>query len=276
MFKYTKIPADTFKKLVMNAGIMCRNFDPDTREASNQIGATTGGLTINCTPTFVDFGDDIDNCPKNMKELKEITEYDCNISGTLLTIDNNGAKMLLGAADLDSSTGKIAPRFELKDEDFNDVWFIGDYSDENTGATAGCIAIHILNALNTSGFSLKTADKGKGQFAFTMTGHVSMDDQDTVPFELYIMSEASDTPFIVLDKHTLTLTVNEEFTMGYEVNPAGSTVTWASSAGGKASVTAAGKIKGLEAGSTVITASITDDGVTYEDTCTVVVEESEG
>ena len=64
--------------------------------------------------------------------------------------------------------------------------------------------------------------------------------------------------------------------MGYEVNPAGSTVTWASSAGGKASVTEAGKIKGLEAGSTVIKASITDDGVTYEDTCTVVVEASEG
>jgi hypothetical protein len=69
MFKYTKIPTDTFQKLVINAGIICKNFDPATGEASNQIGATTGGLSIAVVPEYSDFGEDIDNCPKNMMEL---------------------------------------------------------------------------------------------------------------------------------------------------------------------------------------------------------------
>lgn len=268
--KYSQIPVDTFEKIVMNAGVMCKNFDVATREFDNQIAATTGGLSVVCTPEFSDFGDDIDNCPKNMKELKKINSYEVSVSGTMVTVDVAGGKMLVGAADVDG--GKITPRMNLEASDFNDVWIVGDYSDKNVGADAGCIAIHILNALNTSGFSLTTTDKGKGQFAFTLTGHVSMDAQDVVPFELYVLSDASDEPYIVLDKHSLTIDVNEEVQLTYEVNPSSASVSFASSASGKASVTAAGKVKGLEAGSTIITASITDSGVTYSDTCTVVVD----
>ena len=268
-FKYTKIPVDTFEKLVMNAGIVCKNFDPSTKEASNQIGATTGGLQINCTPEFADFGDDIDNCAKNMMELKKIVSYAVSVTGTLLTTDPSGAKLLLGAAD--NVDGVITPRMTLSNADFNDIWIIADYSNENTGANAGFVACHILNALNTSGFSLKTADKGKGQFAFTLEGHVSIDEQDKVPFEVIVSNSASEVPYITLDKHYLAVTVDEEVTLGYDVNPEDATVSFASSASGKASVTASGVVKGLEAGSTIITASITENGVTYTDTCTVVV-----
>lgn len=268
-FKYTKIPTDTFQKLVMNAGIMCKNFDPSTKEASNQIGATTGGLTISCTPSFVDFGEDIDNCPKNMMELKKIEGYEVKASGTLLTVDKNGAKMLLGAADINGN--KITPRMNLSTADFEDVWIIADYSDENTGANAGFIACHLLNGLNTAGFSLKTADKGKGQISFELTGHVSMNAQDVVPFELYIGGGAADTPYITLDRHTLEITVGDDVTLGYDVNPSSASVSFSSSATGKASVTSAGVVTGEEAGNAIITASITESGVTYTDTCTVVV-----
>ena len=268
-FKYTRIPEDAFQKLVMNAGIMCKSFDPSTKEASNQIGATTGGLTITCTPEYSDFGEDIDNCPKNMLELKKITSYDVKVSGTLLTVDKNGAKMLLGAADIDGN--KITPRIDLKTADFADIWIIADYSDENTGANAGFIACHILNALNTSGFSLKTADKGKGQISFELTGHVSMSAQDVVPFEVYIGGGAADTPYITLDRHNIEVTVGDDVTLGYDVNPSSATITFSSSASGKASVTSAGVVTGEEAGNAIITASITESGVTYTDTCTVVV-----
>ena len=57
--------------------------------------------------------------------------------------------------------------------------------------------------------------------------------------------------------------------------PAGTSVTFTSGTGTKASVTSAGVVKGLEAGSTIITASITVDGVTYQDTCTIIVEAAE-
>lgn len=268
-FKYTRIPVDTFEKLVMNAGIVCRNFDPSTKEASNQIGATTGGLQINCTPEFADFGDDIDNCPKNMKELKKITSYAVSVSGTLLTSDTSGAKLLIGAAD--NVDGVITPRMNLKDEDFNDIWVIADYSNENTGANAGFVACHIFNALNTSGFSLKTADKGKGQFAFTLEGHVSIDEQDKVPFEVIIESSASDIPYITFDRHNVTIEVEGETTLTYDVNPSDAEVTFSTSASGKANVDSSGKVTGVAEGNAIITASITQNGVTYSDTCTVVV-----
>lgn len=276
--KFTRIPNDTFKKLQLNAGVFARNFDPATGEIGNLFGATTGGLTFNTSPTFVDFGDDIDNCPKNTKELKQLDSNDITLAGTLLTIDPATAKDLMAAADIDANDAThIIPRRDLAMSDFHDVWWVGDYSDENTGASAGYVAIHLMDALNTGGFQLKTTDKGKGNFAFTYTAHASMETPDVVPYEVFIKSGAGSTPYIVLNKHTLTIAVDEEVTLGYEVNPSDATVSFASSASGKASVGAStGVVKGLEAGSTIITASITEDGVTYTDTCTVVVEASQG
>ena len=46
--------------------------------------------------------------------------------------------------------------------------------------------IHLLNSLSTGGFSIQSSDKGKGQFEFEFTGHYSMEDQDKVPFEIYV------------------------------------------------------------------------------------------
>ena len=65
--KFTQIPQDTFKELVLNAGVLLSAFSPDTAEYDNAdiIGATSGGLTFAATPSFSDFGEDIDNCPKN-------------------------------------------------------------------------------------------------------------------------------------------------------------------------------------------------------------------
>lgn len=278
--KFTRIPEDTFRKLQLNAGVLCTSFDPATGEIDGVIGATTGGLQFNATPAYTDFGDDIDNCPKNMLELKKIESTDVTLSGTLLTIDISTGKMLMAAADIDNSDDThIIPRRDLLTSDFNDVWWVGDYSEVNTGASAGYCAIHVINALNTGGFQLKSTDKGKGNFAFTFTGHVSMSDQDVVPYEVYIKSSgAGEIPYIALNKHYISIAVNEEVTLGYESNPSDASVSFASSASGKASVNAStGVVKGLEAGSTVITASFTDaNSVTYSDTCTVVVVASNG
>lgn len=272
--KYTKIPEDTFQKIQLNAGVLVKNFDPASGEATGLFGATTGGIQFTATPSFVDFGDDIDNCPKNMKELKNLDSWDVSLAGTFVTIDTETGKALIAAADIDENDeNHIIPRTNLLNADFEDIWWIGDYSDVNTGASAGYCAVHLINALNTGGFQIKTADKGKGNFAFTFTGHVSMDEQEVVPFEVYIKgSGASDTPFIVLDKHTISIEVDEEVTLKYDVNPSDATVGFVSSAAGKASVGAStGVVKGLEAGSTIVTASFTDNGVTYSDTCTVIV-----
>ena len=187
--KFTKIPSDAFQKLQINAGILTTDFTPATGTIgeSGQIGATTGGVNFTATPTYSDFGEDIDNCPKNMKELKKLDSWEAKMTGTFVNADTAIAKLLCGAADIGSpDTTKVTPRNGLKDADFDDIWLVGDYSDKNGETNGGFIAIKLINALSTGGFQLQTSDKAKGQFAFEFTGHYSMSAQDTVPFEIYI------------------------------------------------------------------------------------------
>lgn len=188
--KYTKIPADTFKNLQLNAGVLLKSFDVDTQTmaADSIVGATSGGVSFTAVPSFIDFGEDIDNCPKNMKEMKKLDSWEAKMSGTFASVSKALAKTLVGAADLSGS--KITPRNDLAAADFADLWWVGDYSEVNEDGTstgkAGFIAIHLLNSLSTGGFSIQSSDKGKGQFEFEFTGHYSMEDQDKVPFEVYI------------------------------------------------------------------------------------------
>lgn len=188
--KYTKIPADTFKNLQLNAGVLLKSFDVDTQTmaADSIVGATSGGVSFTAVPSFIDFGEDIDNCPKNMKEMKKLDSWEAKMSGTFASVSKALAKTLVGAADLSGS--KITPRNDLAAADFSDLWWVGDYSEVNEDGTstgkAGFIAIHLLNSLSTGGFSIQSSDKGKGQFEFEFTGHYSMEDQDKVPFEVYI------------------------------------------------------------------------------------------
>lgn len=196
MAKFTKIPADTFKQLQINAGVILSDFTPATGafEPENQLGATTGGITFAATPTFSDYGEDVDNCPKNTLELKRLDDVDVKCSGTFVTVTTTSAKSLMAAADIDGTdTTKVVPRRDLSSADFSDIWIVGDYSDKNGANNGGFIAIRMMNALSTGGFQLKTADKGKGQMAFEYTAHYSISKQDVVPYELYIKAGTAET-----------------------------------------------------------------------------------
>ena len=188
--KFTQIPADTFRTLQLNAGVLVSEFDPDEATLSVQdiIGATTGGLTFNASPSFEDWGDDIDNCPKNMMELKKLTEWEVTLAGTFATMTPSLAKQMVGAADADGV--KITPRNDLKVSDFTTLWWVGDYSDVNDDANGGFIAIKMMNVLSTAGFQIRTSDNDKGNFAFEYTAHYSNAAQNTVPFEVYVKAGA--------------------------------------------------------------------------------------
>lgn len=185
--KFTKIPETTFQSMQLNAGIILKAFDPSAAAVTlaDIVGATTGGVGFTATPTFTDFGEDIDNVPANMMELKRLSQWDVSMTGTFVTIDANGAKTLIGAADA-SEGDAIVPRNDLKEEDFTDLWWVGDYSDENGEENGGFVAIHMMNALSTGGFSIQSNDNGKGNFAFTFTAHYSIENQDEVPFEVFV------------------------------------------------------------------------------------------
>lgn len=235
--RFTQIPNTTFQQLQINAGVLAYDFDPDNGTLHNYdiIGATSGGLTFTATPTFADFGEDIDNCPKNTMELKRIREWDVKISGTFVTVNPESAEKLVGAATktitgavkttdtavvagkkyytrsgsgtsqspyvytevanpttssissyYEALWAKITPKRDLSTGAFCDLWLVGDYSDVNDMPEPGFIAIRVMNALSTSGFSLVTADREKGKLSFEFTGHVSINSQNVVPFEIYM------------------------------------------------------------------------------------------
>ena len=191
--KYTKIPETTFQNIQLNAGVLLSSFNPESATVADAsiIGATTGGINFTAAPTYNDFGEDIDNCPKNMKELKKLDAWEISLSGTYVTVDANAVKALVGAADV--SGNKITPRNDLKLTDFTDVWWVGDYSDQNGETNGGFVAIHMMNALSTGGFAIQSSDNGKGNFAFTYTAHYSMSAQGTVPFEVYVKAGTAES-----------------------------------------------------------------------------------
>ena len=276
MQKFTRVPADTFEKLQLNAGILVDSFTPATGVIGNILGATTGGIQFSTNPAFTDFGENVDNVPNNMKELKHLDGHDPQMSGTFLTCSPSLAKKLVGAADIDGSDStRVVPRAELLSTDFTELWWVGDYSDVNTGANAGFIAIHLFNALNTTGFQIQSAKNDKGQLAFEFHGHYSIEDQDTVPFEIYVKSSTGTlVPSITLSRHYVSMVKSTTYDLTADVVPAGSTVTWTSSDTSKATVSGGKITAGANAGNVIITAAITDSGVTYNDTCTVVITNS--
>lgn len=182
MGKFSKISQDAFDEFQVDAGVLLKSFDTENPELVDEdiICATTGGINPTCVPTYSDWGEDVDNCPNGMMELMNLDGWETTLGFTALNTTTEVIRMALGAADIEASSGKITPRRNLKDTDFADVWWVGDRSD------GGLVAIRLINALSTSGFSLQTTKNGKGQISVTLAGHVSIQEQDVVPMEFYV------------------------------------------------------------------------------------------
>lgn len=194
MGRYTKIPQSTFQDMQLDAGIILKQFSL-TDAIAGQAGfvdadivtATTGGIEISCEPEYSDLGEDVDNCPVNMKELKHLDSWTCRMSFTALKISEEGFKLALGAADIDSTNHVVKPRRDLSQSDFTDLWWVGDRAD------GGLVAVKILNALSTGGMSIKTEKSSKGNLDVELTGHVSLTAQDVMPMEFYSIDPVSGT-----------------------------------------------------------------------------------
>lgn len=196
MGTFTRIPQSTFEEMQLDAGVVLKTFDPEhpaKKEVSgsyvdwtdddwntNLVCATTGGISASCVPAFSDLGEDVDNCPVNMMELRHLDSWTATLGFTSLGVSPANIKIALGCADIDNSNAsRIVPRRDLEQTDFKDIWWVGDRAD------GGLCAIQLKNALSTEGFSLTTTKAGKGQVGVTLTGHVSINAQDVVPMEFY-------------------------------------------------------------------------------------------
>lgn len=262
----------TFDELTMNAAMLLSEFDPDTFtpetgiDASKIIGSTTGGVSFVDEPEFIDMGEDIDNCPKNTLELKVKQDGNVHVSGNFVTLSLDMLKMLIASADVEGN--KIVARTDLKTSDFIPVlWAVADYGDN------GILAIKMKRVLNTSGFSVSTTDQNKAQFAFDFVCHKTITNTSDPAYEVYIITSDSTTGSISLNTHSVTIDEHDTVTLTATTMPSTASVTWTSADTSVATVSG-GVVTGVAAGNTIITASITVDGVTYDDTCTVIVREA--
>ena len=198
--RFYKIPSDAFAALQLDAGVLLANFDIEAAAADDTnpgytdadlICATTGGINVVATPTFSDLGEDVDNVPLNMKEFKHLDSWECSISTTSLGTSARTLKMALGCADISEDGKSIIPRMALNQKDFTDMWWVGEK------ANGGFVAVHIFNALSTSGLSLQTGKNAKGTTELTLTGHVSINAQDVVPMLFYSIDPVSANTFTV-------------------------------------------------------------------------------
>lgn len=191
MGKFTRISEDAFDALQLDAGVILSTFDPASPvqpESENIIATTTGGINIVCTPTYSDFGEDVDNVPNNMMEFKHLDGWDCSMSFSDIKFNKVNTVWALGASNSTTGTGfdKIVPRRDLKQTDFKSIWWVGDKAD------GGAYAVQLLNALSTGGMNIQSTKNGKGTNQITLTGHVSINAQDTMPMEFYDIEAGSE------------------------------------------------------------------------------------
>lgn len=269
---FKKIKPTTMNELTMNVFMLLVDFDPDSFslasgviDGSKIIASTTGGVTFTDKPEYIDFGGDIDNCPKNTMELKVKKDGEAKVSGNLVTVNSTLFKMLIGAADVTGN--KITPRTDLSMLDFTTLWGIADYG------KGGLIAIKMKRVLNTSGLSITTTDDSKGQFAFEFTCHKTLYDLEDPPYEVYVLDSGSTNAGIELNWHSLTIGVGDTVALVADTVPANTNVTWRTSSNNVVTI-GDGTVTGSAQGYSIITATITVDDVQYTDTCTVIVEEA--
>lgn len=190
---FTLVSEDAFDELQLDAGVLLSTFDitdPYTVPASADIIATTtGGINPTCVPSYEDLAEDVDNVPNNMKEFKKLSGWDCGMGFSSIKFNAENIAWSLGASETTTGTGykKIVPRRDLKQADFKDIWWVGDK------ANGGAVAIKLINALSTGGLNIQTTKNGKGTNAITLTGHVSINDQDTMPMEFYDIDPPAST-----------------------------------------------------------------------------------
>lgn len=186
MGKYTVVSTDAFDELQLDAGVLLTEFDlenPYATPANDSIVATTqGGINPTCKANYSDFGADVDNVPNDMKEFKHLDGWNAAMAFTSIKFNAANTKLSLGAADselLQNGITVISPRRDVKQSDFKDIWWVGDK------ANGGAYAVQLINALSTEGLSIQTTKNGKGTMGVTLTGHVSLQNQNQMPMKFY-------------------------------------------------------------------------------------------
>ena len=197
---YTKLTKSQFDEMQFNAGVLVRSFDMDSPAITDEdiVCATTGGFSLAIELSYEDTGSGVYMMPPETAEMMVVTDCTVEAEFTAISVKGNTIKWMLGAAD---GTSTIIPRNELYDEDFTDLWWIGDRVD------GGLVCVKLINALSDEGFELQTTPKGIGEISVHLSAHTSFetDDIDTIPVEIY---SVEGRPFFNVVQHQFLIAYN--------------------------------------------------------------------
>jgi hypothetical protein len=218
--RYYEVKKDTFDGLVTESGLLLKNLDLTAVEAGEAgftdddiICATTGGISVQDTTEWQDLGEDVDNCPVNMKEFKVMTSRSASISTSALSMTPESLKLALGAADISEDGKMVVPRTSLdQDKDFQTIYWVSDK------ANGGAVVAVLTNALSTGGMTVQTGKATKATLALTLTGHISINAQDVAPLTFYSINPEEEVQYNVTQtlSHVTSTWTAEKITAGAE------------------------------------------------------------
>ena len=234
--EYNKITKAKLNEMQLDAGILVRSFDMDNPVINNSdiLCATTGGISLNIVAEYDDLSEDVYMMTPGTLEMMIVTGWQVDAEFTTVTESAGMFKFILGAVDEDNG---IKPRYELKESDFGDIWWIGDRLD------GGFVAIKFCNALSDEGIELTAAKSEKGTIDVHITAHGTLEnDTFAVPVEMYaivgyprfhiadyqfLLADNLDLDVVNLDESTGTMTIEQNSGWAYslDVNTGTMTVT---------------------------------------------------
>lgn len=181
--KTTGFNASTAQNLLLDAGAIYKDFDTAAMEGT-LIGATQGGNAFSAVPDMRPIP--IDGVKSDyVVGLTVIDGWEVSLTANLLEVTKDSLEIALGATKAGNTTAtgydSVVGKNELEDTDYEDnIAFVGKLS-----GNAKPIIIVVHNALNRGGLNLDVADKSEGVLPVTFHGHVTVNDMDQPPFEIF-------------------------------------------------------------------------------------------
>lgn len=189
MSVFTGLTSNTPKKLLLDAGAFFKNYDLTKGydgNAANLIGATQGGGSFSAVPTVRKI--EVDGAKENVAQLQSIDGWVVTMTANVKEVTADNMVLALGAAKSEEAAGegvagntRITAKADFEASDYlENITWVGRLS-----GSQDPVIIVVKNAVSVNGLSLTMADKAEANIPLTVTGHYSLDDLETPPFEIY-------------------------------------------------------------------------------------------
>lgn len=175
----TGLTERTIRNLQLNAGVLLSSYTKGEDIVEEAIlGATRGGGSVVIQPTIRQMA--VDGAPTYTKGLERIDDVTARLQFTMVEFSPALVKRAIVGASIntESTDSVITSVHKVLTDDYQDVWWIGDTSDDKQ------VVVHLKNALNTDGLSLSATDKGEGTYSLNLVAHYDIGEFDTAPYEI--------------------------------------------------------------------------------------------